>query len=792
MINELLLDAIRENNLDSVKLLLDDVGADVDYRKQDGKTVLMIAAEIGSGEIVELLVKKGVDVLAKDKNNKTAHDLAADSVKDILKKATFNALLLKSAQQNRIDAVKFFLKRGADVHARDKAGNRASDLATDEAVKDILRAAAQGNVVNAASQTQASVLQGLVQPQSGAMSSQERVAFSGSKKTHDAVSQTPVPVSQSSSKALSLFEQKKLDELLMQAAEKGNNVFAVESLLLRGANVNVKNKDGMTALTYASQGNYEKIVKILLIYGADVNLQAISGMTALMYASLGNEEIMEILLKHGADVNLRTPFGMTALMYASIRGNEAAVRMLLDAGADVSLKDIIRKTALKHATNEAVRNILRAAAQGNVVNAASQTPAQPQISALPQERAAFSGAKRTHDAVSQTPSAQEDGESLLRAVKNNDISAAAAQENAQPAASQEVQAVEQPMPLLVRIPVGAIQRNMRPEFNKDLLNAVEEGEIRSVRSCLAKGADVNARAAKQRTALMIASYEDWVDIVQILIDAGADLDAVDTYEKTALMIASSHGYVDVVTALVKGGADVNLKDKFGHTAKDLASNEQIIAILGNVHESSSEKNAGLSGSKKRAENAFSQADEARAKRSHVARVSGAKRGNDEIAQTSEDQELNKSLLDAVTNNQEKTARHLLSRGADVDFANEEGLTCLMLAIILHDDGKIAQMLIAEGADVNLADHQSKNTALMSAAQNGKAELVKLLLGKNADVTAKNKDEKTALDLASDAEVRQILEKASETQKLDQNDVEVAGFLARLSNSSSPSSQGQNR
>ncbi len=694
MINELLLEAVRNKNLESVEYFLEEQGAEIEFKDADEKTGLMIAAEMNSKEIVQFLTAKGADVRAKDKNNKTAYDLATDAdVKKILEVAELNRILLDAAQKNKIRTVELLIKKGANVHARDKNGNSAYDLATDAEVKNMLSAAAQGNAVNA-------------------------------------VSQVPAAVSHVPSQDLSA-PQKNLDALLFKAIT-GRDISAVESLLKLGVSANAKESEasGWTALLKATMYGQEKIVELLLKNSANIDYQGKYLCSALALASqYGHERVVRILLKHKPNVDLQEESGWTALMHAAHGRRTEIVRMLLDAGADVNLKTLKGKTAYDLAANDDIRSMLSAAAR----------------------------------------------------------------ENARSAASQAVQAVEQPrpMPLLVRIPVGAIQRNVRPEFNKDFLDAVEEGEVESVKSCLAKGADVNARAAKQRTALMIASYEDQLGIVRILIDAGADLDAIDSYKKTALMIASSHGYVDIVKALVKGGADVNLKDKFGHTAKDLASNKEIKDILENAHKykSSSEKNAKLSGSK-RAENAFSQADEARAKRSHVARVSGAKRGNDEIAQTSEDQELNKSLLDAVTNNQEKTARHLLSRGADVDFANEEGLTCLMLAIILHDDGKIAQMLIAEGADVNLADHQSKNTALMSAAQNGKAELVKLLLGKNADVTAKNKDEKTALDLASDAEVRQILEKASETQKLDQNDVEVAGFLARLSNSSSPSSQGK--
>ncbi len=807
-INKLLLDGIREKNLESVEILLEN-GADVDYRDQDGKTALMIAAEIGSGEIVEFLIKKGADVLAKDNNHKTAEDLTADAVvKKNLEKAALNALLLQSAQKNKAGAVKLFLKKGADANARDKNGNSAFDLATDADVKKIL----QGNAVNSAP--------GLAQPQ--------RAVFSGAKRAHDAVSQTPAPVSQNSAQALSAIQQKELDESLIGAAIRGD-ANAVKSLLERGVDVNFQDDHGWTALMIASKNGHKKTVEMLLRHNPNVDLQNKDGWTALMHASFhGRAEIVQMLVEKNG---IKGQIGMNALMMASIAGHMDIAKILiakieeLDQDLKKKLEDASEKGCLdivKILVEQDV-NILGPNGRNALITAASSNKSEIiriLIAKGVNVNAAFyngttalrHASREGHTGIVRMlvveygadVHAKASGKTAYDIAANDEIKRilrAAAQENAQPAASQAVQAVqevEQPMPLLVRIPVGEIQRNLRPEFNEDLVNAVIKGDVKSVRSLLAAGADVNtrsrthARANQQRTVLMLACYYKHVDIVKILLDAGADIAAIDIYEKTALMIAANqNGNVEITRMLVvEYGADINAKDKNEKTAYDLASNKEIKAILENARKSSpvvvsnengkavldltSDADAGLSGSK-RAKDAFSQEDDARSKRPHVARVSGATR-----------EELNASLLEKVQDqNAVNAVRHLLSQGADPDFANDGGPTCLMLAIILHDDDTIAKMLIAKMLDVNTED-QDKRTALMVAAEHGKAELVKLLLGKNADITARNKDGKTALDLASDENVRKILEKASEAQKLDQDDVEVAGFLARLSNSSSPS------
>ena len=87
------------------------------------------------------------------------------------------------------------------------------------------------------------------------------------------------------------------------------------------------------------------VVRILIDAGADVNLENNCGYTALMFASKNsniksNVETVRILIDAGADVNANGGGKFTALMLASQEScensNIETVRMLIDAGADVS------------------------------------------------------------------------------------------------------------------------------------------------------------------------------------------------------------------------------------------------------------------------------------------------------------------------------------------------------------------------------------------------------------------------------------------------------------------------
>jgi ankyrin repeat protein len=63
--------------MDVVELLL-GAGAPIDAVDNRGRSALMIAAELGYGEIVDLLLGRGADRSIVDKGGKRARDLAAN------------------------------------------------------------------------------------------------------------------------------------------------------------------------------------------------------------------------------------------------------------------------------------------------------------------------------------------------------------------------------------------------------------------------------------------------------------------------------------------------------------------------------------------------------------------------------------------------------------------------------------------------------------------------------------------------------------------------------------------
>jgi ankyrin repeat protein len=177
---------------------------------------------------------------------------------------------------------------------------------------------------------------------------------------------------------------------LMAASSRGHSDL-VQTLIKRGASVNLKHYSGETALMFAAGSGNESTVKALLHAGADVdvivgsphageftplsvaihtdhpqrfeiariliaakavvNPKAPFVISPLMHA-LEDLEMVKLLIAHGADVNQKNFRGATALMGAAVGRDPAVVRFLIEKGADVKARDQDGHTALMGVESE--------------------------------------------------------------------------------------------------------------------------------------------------------------------------------------------------------------------------------------------------------------------------------------------------------------------------------------------------------------------------------------------------------------------------------------------------------
>jgi len=113
-----------------------------------------------------------------------------------------------------------------------------------------------------------------------------------------------------------------------------------------------------------------------------------------------------------------------------------------------------------------------------------------------------------------------------------------------------------------------------------LMYAAESNYIKTVRTLISLGADVNFRNSKNtQTALMQAAWNNHIKITKLLLDHDADPNIRDKYGRTALIYACYDGHTETACLLLGYGADPNIRDKNGGTALIWASINGHIEVM---------------------------------------------------------------------------------------------------------------------------------------------------------------------------------------------------------------------
>ena len=303
-----------------VVALLIENGAKVNATNNTGHTALILAALNGDEDSASFLVKHGANVNATNNDGNTAMMFAAGNANgaDVEEKNGVTLDFFTKAWRMEIDIVSLLVEHGANVNTRDNNGETA-----------LIWAATFGN---------------------------EKVASFLVNNGAD----------------MEVKDNSGNTALILSARWAK---LAVAKLLIKsGANVNAVNDDGNTALCMAAVYSNERvssifpgnighseeqstglwtgengdkdIASLLIANGADINIINKYGNTALLYALLKeNHKIALFLIKHGADVNTRSRTdGTTALMMAAMNGswnewNSEVLLALHEHGADVSAKN---------------------------------------------------------------------------------------------------------------------------------------------------------------------------------------------------------------------------------------------------------------------------------------------------------------------------------------------------------------------------------------------------------------------------------------------------------------------
>ncbi|PHH93032.1 hypothetical protein CDD83_2142 [Cordyceps sp. RAO-2017] len=133
-------------------------------------------------------------------------------------------------------------------------------------------------------------------------------------------------------------------------AVAGEHETIVQLLLDRGADTKAVDQVGRTPLFWAVMQKNQAIAELLLDTNAYMETSDQAGRTPLAWAAQqGNQTMVKILLEKGARPGARDHNGGTPLMLAAKRGHEAVVKLLLGYGAHIDARDPNGRTALRWA-----------------------------------------------------------------------------------------------------------------------------------------------------------------------------------------------------------------------------------------------------------------------------------------------------------------------------------------------------------------------------------------------------------------------------------------------------------
>ena len=384
--------AAKDGNIEAIKQHL-DAGGYVDAKNKKnigtafhGATLLHGAAENGHKEIAELLIAKGANVNARNRQGWTPLMVAAKRGKvDIAKLLMIKesdpnphnkgwTSLHRAAYHNEVEIVAFLVEMGLDINAKDDQGQTPlhwpANYGKVQMVNYLISMGADVNPV---------ATDGI---------------FSGETPLDAAIkdNQDVVAVLLTKHGARTAEEL----EAIIDAAKKGD-FDAVKQHLAAGTDVNIKNARGWTPLHLATDQGHKKVVEFLIAKGANVNAKDKKGRTTLDWAEEENKEIAYLLRKQGGktgkelkkleavnesihaaarygnieavkkhlatgtDVSLRNENGDTPLNYAAFLGHVKIVELLLENGANVNAKGLADWTPLHlaaHSNNEQIVQLI--------------------------------------------------------------------------------------------------------------------------------------------------------------------------------------------------------------------------------------------------------------------------------------------------------------------------------------------------------------------------------------------------------------------------------------------------
>jgi|GEM_PF-3168429 len=499
-------------------------------------------------DLVELLLKAGVDPNIQDSNKETALHLACKKFPSKV------AALLKAGANPNI----------ADFHGYTPLHVAARDYP--QLIKPLIEAGANPHLLLKDTQ---------VYTQKGFKTRKGDSVFDLALRA---------PINLEGIKVLLERKVKIPKNALKVAVQFNHNTDCIDSLLKAGCNVKKLDKNGATLLHKASSD----AIPVLIKAGLDPNAVDNNGMTALHYAAkVGIKDYegsywvadcskrTEALLAHGADPNRLDKEGNTALHYL-LQKRRGHRNLLLNE----------RHSQQNASIDNQLNSLLNKGADPNIANRAGQVPLTITHDPKKVQRLLTAGANANSSTLSQgwslLPSAK-----VFQSLANQGIKSVQIQSEPSTSVLHTMSALSSVEAVQALIRAGAKVNAVDASGRTPLHAAIQTQNIdygqnywnrlNCTLALMKAGADVNAVDLKGNTALHNAIQLKYPPSqIELLLKMGADPNLADFNGNTPLhhiAALASKGldkFPKSIQLLLAAGADPNLKNKAGKCAIDLA------------------------------------------------------------------------------------------------------------------------------------------------------------------------------------------------------------------------------
>lgn len=382
--------AVKNEQTETVKLLLADPRIDVELRDQDGWPALVMAACYGYVSIAEALLDKGANIEQSDSEldgGGTAILRAIDYNKLAMVQLLYNrganwdcrdkynrSLVHGAAVNDRSQILRWLLETqpGFDINLQDINGKTAlhdaAFLGYDDCIAVLLEFHARTDIHDRAGKTALRTAKEHHNLESYELLRKARdEEIKSLKRTGTLVEVIEMPLWTAafigdSERVQKFIDKAKLnpeDNILdgtddglersaLAAAVEGGHLDIANMLIAAGVNVNLQDRLGRTALHGCAMYNRPSIADSLIAAHANIDLPDQWGKSALSMAySYDHRAVTLLLLEHGAAIDEKEQDINILLFRAAYGGNNVVVRRLLEMGANAQRKDGAGATPLQ-------------------------------------------------------------------------------------------------------------------------------------------------------------------------------------------------------------------------------------------------------------------------------------------------------------------------------------------------------------------------------------------------------------------------------------------------------------